>query len=97
MNKWIIIIVVTILAAYFFIPEKDLKALSTGTTKEIAAEFDLYPGLTSFMINTKMGRKMAYLFIKKELKATVKEVEDAMEPDAELSRKEKRQKRRNEE
>jgi hypothetical protein len=45
-------------------PDKTIKA----TTKELAEETQISPFLANFIINTNVGRKIAYIAMKKETK-----------------------------
>ena len=54
---------------FYFVPEKHLKK----TTKEFAREAEISPVLASFVLHTKLGRKIAFLAVKKELKKQLKE------------------------
>lgn len=50
-------------------PDRTIKM----TTKELAKEADVSPFLANFIVNTKVGRKLAYIVMKKELKNAFKE------------------------
>lgn len=72
MKKFLIITVVTLVAVatvFSFIPEKQLKY----TTKELAKEADINPKLANFILHTKLGRKIAYIAVKKKLRKKLKE------------------------
>ena len=72
MRKFFLIVLsllFTLTTFLYFTPQKQLKY----TTKELAKEADINPTLASFVLHTKVGRKVAYLVLKKKLKKKWKE------------------------
>ncbi len=56
---------VMIMATFFYlVPEKHLKY----TTKELAKEADINPRVANFILHTSLGRKIAYVMVKKKIK-----------------------------
>ena len=67
--KKILIMAAILLAAFFVIPE-DSKADITYHTK-----IENYnSSVAKFLINTKLGRKVSYIFIRKKTKKKIKEI-----------------------
>lgn len=61
---------VMIMATFFyFVPEKHLKY----TTKELAKEADINPRVANFILHTSLGRKIAYVMVKKKIKKKLRE------------------------
>ena len=61
--KIFLVIVLLIVGVIALTPDKKIKT----TTKQLAKEANMSPFLANFIINTKLGRKLAYLGIKKEI------------------------------
>ena len=59
----ILVVVLLMVIGIAFIPDKTMKV----TTKELCAEADMSPFLANFIVNTKVGRKVAYLVMKKKV------------------------------
>jgi len=69
----LLLIALIIGAIFYFVPERKLKKISKQSTKQIAIEMDVNPTLAKFLVHTKLGRKIAYLTIKKELTIDLEE------------------------
>ena len=66
-----ILIIAAVLVTIFLVIPEDSKADITYHTK-----MENYnAGLAKFLINTKVGRKLAYIFIKKSTKKKIKQAE----------------------
>lgn len=53
---------------YFTVPEKQFKNASKATIKEVSVELEVNPKVANFLVNTKLGRKVTYAFLKKKMK-----------------------------
>lgn len=53
---------------YFTVPEKHFRNASKTTVKEVAIELEVNPKVANFLVNTKLGRKVTYAFLKKKMK-----------------------------
>ena len=62
--KVIAVVVLLIVGAIALTPDKTLRV----TTKELAEEAEISPFLANFIVNTKVGRKVAYLVMRRKLK-----------------------------
>ena len=72
--KILVVIVLLGAIAWFIIPEKDFRKAKKEGTKMLAVELDLPPVLTNFIVNTKTGRKIAWVFIKEEVKNEIDDI-----------------------
>ena len=70
MIKKILIIAAILMAAFFVIPEDSKADIMYHTKLE-----NYNSGLANFLINTKVGRKIAYIAIRKSTKKKVKSIE----------------------
>jgi len=68
--KKILIIITILITAFFLIPEDTKTDIKYHTKIE-----DYNTNLANFLVNTKVGRKIAYLTIRKRTKRKVKKVE----------------------
>ena len=74
MKKFLLIVVLFIMvlvASIALTPYKTLKV----TTKELAEEAEISPFMANFIVNTKLGRKIAYLAMKKKMKKYFEDTE----------------------
>jgi hypothetical protein len=74
MKKFLLIVVlfITVLVGSIVLtPDRALKV----TTKELAKEAEISPFMANFIINTKLGRKVAYLAMKKKMKKYFEDTE----------------------
>ena len=71
MKKIIVLLLVLALGAgtFFILPEKRFKL----PAKDVAKEAGISPFLANFVVNTKLGRKIGYLVVKKKVKKLFKE------------------------
>lgn len=56
-------------STFYVLPEKRFKL----PAKEIARETEISPSLANFVVNTKFGRKLGYLIVRKKVKKYFKE------------------------
>lgn len=71
MKKVFILFIVLALGAgtFYLLPEKRYKL----PAKEIAREAGISPFLANFVVNTKVGRKIGYIVVKKKVKKYFRE------------------------
>ena len=67
MKKFLILAAILI-AAFFVIPQKSKSEIVQHTKIE-----NYNSGVAKFLINTKVGRKISYIFIRKKVKKKIKE------------------------
>ncbi len=53
---------------YFTVPEKHFKQASKTTVNDLSVELEVNPKVANFLVNTKLGRKVTYVFLKKKMK-----------------------------
>ena len=75
--KYLTIFLLVLVGLLFFIPEKNHKV----TTHQLAIEADINPKLAKFILHTKVGRKVGFLFIKKSAKKEMKEYQKSWATD----------------
>ena len=65
----IILLGVLISVVLFFVltPNRKINRYKIKSTKAVAEELEVSPGLANFLINTKVGRKTSYAFIRKKV------------------------------
>ena len=64
-----IILITLIVAVFAMNPDKTIQA----STKQFAQENDLSPFMANFIVHAKVGRKAAYLVMRKKIKKYLKE------------------------
>ena len=64
---------------FFTLPEVDVKSKRKEAVKYLSKEAGYPPGVSSFIVNTKLGRKLAYVGLKTELKSQLKELKKEVE------------------
>ena len=62
--KVLLVIFCLLIVVMYFVPEKHYKQ----TTHQLAEEANINPKLAKFILHTKVGRKIGYIFIKKSAK-----------------------------
>ncbi len=70
MKRSKVILVSLALSILLFIvltPDRKIKKYQRKSTKAIATELDVPPGIANFLVNTKVGRKISYAFIRKKV------------------------------
>lgn len=74
MKKIILFILMPVFIAgiFYFLPEKKFKL----PAKEIAKQTGINPTLANFVVNTKFGRKIGYLVVKKKVKKYIRKQEN---------------------
>lgn len=53
---------------YFTVPEKHFKQASKTTVNDLSVELEVNPKVANFLVNTKLGRKVTYVFLKRKIK-----------------------------
>lgn len=76
--KAFVIISTVLVLAFIFIPEIEIKQSRKDSVKYIASEMGYSPSICSFLVNTKVGRKLCFIGFKKEMKSQLKGVKKSM-------------------
>lgn len=65
--KTSLICLIGLLICFVLIPEKDFNQAKNNSIKVLAKEYNIPPYLAKLVVNTKVGRKLAYIFFKKKI------------------------------
>ncbi len=71
--KIFIAIAAVLAIAFFAIPEVEVKKTSKDSVAYLAEEMGYPPGICNFLVNTKLGRKLCYIGLKKEVKSQLRQ------------------------
>ena len=74
--KFLIGVALVITITVVLVPEKHFKKSRKETLEYVSKEYDIHPLLSKFVVNTKLGRKIAYVFTKKTIKDSLKQKEE---------------------
>jgi hypothetical protein len=70
--KFFFIVIVLFMIAFILIPEKHYKQSRNEAISYVSEKYDVPPFLSKFIVNTKIGRKIAYIYTKKSAQKELK-------------------------
>lgn len=73
--KIIIGVLLVLVLTVVLIPEKHFKKSRNEAVEYVSNQYDIPPFLSKFVVNTKLGRKIAFIFTKKTIKDSLKDEE----------------------
>jgi len=68
----VIVFMLVVVGLYVFTPDRVAKRFQKSTVKSVAEELGVAPKVANFLLNTKLGRKVTYVFAKKKAKSEIK-------------------------
>ena len=76
--KIFVVISTVIILAFILVPEIEIKKTKKDSVAYIASEMGYSPGVCNFLVNTKVGRQLCYIGLKKEMKAQLKGIKKSI-------------------
>lgn len=71
-RKFFLIVIVLFVITFIAIPEKHYKNSRNEAISYVSEKYDVPPFLSKFIVNTKLGRKIAYIYTKKSAQKELK-------------------------
>ncbi len=71
--KYLFVIALILGGAYLFTPEAEIKKSRKESVAYLAEEAGYPPAVCNFMVGTKVGRKLCYIGLKKEMKSYLRQ------------------------
>ncbi len=65
--KVVLVVFLVLISIFILVPEKHYKKSKNEAIEYVSNEYELHPLLSKFVVNTKLGRKIAYIFTKKTI------------------------------